>query len=215
MGTVVTQRMIELAEVSGITEVGKSLLRHIFGLSTEVTILAIMHYAGLTERTGYPMELFGDPENTSKPFTSVPVSTTAMEMCMSLDDLPKVLPMVFEMVHEYPTPSSIEIRFVKSSKATLATSKFGDISAFVEIASIDIPETRKFYQTVMDALEDRRSDGINFTYHWGKVIPLNDYWIERSYGVALTEWKMQRAILLSPHMRFIFSNDYTDTLGLT
>jgi hypothetical protein len=138
-----------------------------------------------------------------------------MEMCMSLDDLPKVLPMIFDIVYEYPTPSCMEIRFVKSSKATLATSRFGDISAFVEIASIDIPETRKLYQRVMDALEDRRADGINFTYHWGKVIPLNDQWIEKSYGTALEEWQAQRSKLLTPHMSYIFSNDYTDALGLT
>jgi hypothetical protein len=99
----------------------------------------------------------------------------------------------------------------------LATSRFGDISAYVEIASIDLPETRELYQRVMGALEaSREHDGINFTYHWGKVLPLNDEWIEKSYGLAVvTEWKMQRARLLTPQMRYIFSNDYTDTLGLT
>jgi FAD/FMN-containing dehydrogenase len=216
MGSVVTQGMIERMRMSGNTEAGKELMRRVFGLSSEITIVAMMQFGGLKAGTGYPMELFGDPENTSSAFASTPVSTTTMEVCMSLDDLPKVLPMMLEILHEYPTPSCVEIRYVKSSKATLATSRFGDISAYVEIASIDLPETRELYQRVMDALEDSRDDGINFTYHWGKVLPLNDSWIERSYGLAVvTEWKMQRARLLTPQMSYIFSNDYTDTLGLT
>jgi hypothetical protein len=69
---------------------------------------------------------------------------------------------------------------------------------------------------VQRALEENHGK-ISFTYHWGKVLPQNKEWAEKSHGqAAVRQWKMQRELLLpTPAMRRLFSSDYTDALGLT
>ena len=106
-------------------------------------------------------------------------------------------------------------RYLKKSNATMAQSIYEDISVCIGMNSFDSPETKRTYRKLFEALETRRDD-FRFTYHFGKVVAMNEEWVERSYGEALDEWKMQRHKLLETRiMRHIFSSEYTDSLGLT
>ena len=60
------------------------------------------------------------------------------------------------------------------------------------------------------------TQNLEFTYHWGKGLPRNAQWAEKSYGDDLEKWKTQRkSLLTTPEARYVFSTAFTDTLGLT
>jgi hypothetical protein len=75
------------------------------------------------------------------------------------------------------------------------------------------------HKLIQKALEERRdSMGVEYTYHWSKVLPENGQWAETSYGTeTITKWKNERANFLgnTPEALHLFSNEFTDTLGLT
>jgi D-arabinono-1,4-lactone oxidase len=172
-----------------------------------------MQFAGY-EGTGYPMELFGDP-NAASYYTSVPVSTNTMEVCCPLYNLGEILPMIVKELNDFPAPTSIDVRYTASSNATLAPSKWGaHTSAWMSLSSLDSFATRASYERIYQMLADTQN--LEFTYHWGKGLPRNAQWAEKSYGDDLEKWKTQRkSLLTTPEARYVFSTAFTDTLGLT
>ena len=121
-------------------------------------------------------------------------------------------------MYDNQSPTALDLRYTPGSDALLAPSHYkGTINAWISFSSIDVvPEVRIAYKKVQQALEARRGD-LSFTYHWGKHIPRNEQWPVESFGRdVIREWKLERQKLLpsSEDMR-LFSNDFTDKLGLT
>jgi D-arabinono-1,4-lactone oxidase len=172
-----------------------------------------MQFAGL-EGTGYPMELFGNP-NSGGYYTDVPASTNTMEMCCPLHDLGKLLPLVLKELDDFPAPTAIDVRFTKSSDATLAPSKWGtDISAWISLSSLDSLAARASYERIYEILA--ASENIEFTYHWGKGLPRNAEWAGKSFGDDLEKWKtLRKNLLTTPEARYVFSSAFTDLIGVT
>jgi FAD/FMN-containing dehydrogenase len=199
----------------GVEEIGKSASRLLYGTINEAAILAMMFYGGLLEKAGFPLEMYGDPLATATDHFYLPVSTTTMEPCFPLANLDEALAVVLEVLYEYPSPTALHIRYLKHSTATLAPARFDGINVCIAFNSVDGKQARVANSMIQRALEDNR-DKLSFTYHWGKVLPPNREWAEKSHGIeAVSNWKMQREKLLTPKMRRLFSSDYTDSIGLT
>jgi tmRNA-binding protein len=188
--------------------------RQLFGEFNDFLIQELMRVAGFGGE-GFPIDLY-TLEGSDTYYVEPPLPTTTMEVCVPLEDLEKAFSLILELTNDFISPTVLDLRYTAASNATLSPSKFAPISAWISFSSLDIPTSRAAYQLVFKALEERRGD-ITFTYHWGKDLPLNDEWIEKSHGrQALQDWKRQRRLLLpTREMRRLFSNDYTDLLGLT
>ena len=189
--------------------------RHLFGEFNDFLIQELMRVAGFGGE-GFPIDLY-TLEGSDTYYVEPPLPTTTMEVCVPLEDLEKVFALILELTNDVISPTVLDLRYTAASNATLSPSKFAPISAWISFSSLDIPASREAYQLVFKALEEQRRDDISFTYHWGKDLPINNEWIEKSHGrQALQDWKRQRRILLPTRaMRRLFSNDYTDLLGLT
>ncbi|MFL5741269.1 MAG: FAD-binding protein [Flavisolibacter sp.] len=101
-------------------------------------------------------------------------------------------------------------RYVKKSKASLAFTKF-DTTCVVELDSVEFGNTRQFYESAWQELEQR---GIPHSFHWGKINNLDPEKIKTIYGTNRDEWVLARNKLLSPSMREIFSSETLYNLGL-
>jgi FAD binding domain len=198
-----------------IDSIGASISRVLYGAINEAAILAMMFYGGLLEKKGYPLELYGDPLATATDHFYLPVSTTTMEACFPLADLDEALEIVLDVLYENPSPTALHVRYIRQSDATLAPGRFRGINVCIAFNSVDTKQARVANAMIQRALEANR-DKISFTYHWGKILPTNSAWAEKSHGEeAVRNWKRQRELLLTPAMRRLFSSDYTDAIGLT
>jgi hypothetical protein len=74
--------------------------------------------------------------------------------------------------------------------------------------------TQKFYNDLWSKLE---AANIDFTFHWGQCNNLNAKRVRQKYGDASVDsWMTARSKILStPQQRFMFSNDFLHTCGLT
>jgi FAD binding domain len=188
--------------------------RHLYGEFNDSLIQDLMKTAGFGGE-GYPIDLY-TLKGSDSYYVEPPIPTTTMELCVPLEDLEKAFSLILEITNEVViSPTVLDLRYTAPSSATLSPSKFAPISAWISFSSLDTPHSRVAYEIVYKAFEERRND-IRFTFHWGKELPLNNKWVEKSHGQALSDWKRQRAILLpTREMRHLFSNHYTDSLGVT
>jgi hypothetical protein len=139
-----------------------------------------------------------------------------MEVAVPLEHLHEALPLVLDVLNNNPSATQIDLRYVKSSNATLGFTKHdSEITALIDFPSAYSPQTLTTYRLIQEALEEHR-DTIAFKYHWGKFLPENAEWVGKSYGAAtLEEWQKQRERLLTtPLERHIFSSDFIESLGI-
>jgi len=130
----------------------------------------------------------------------------------------KALELLAKVTRENPVPGIFAMRFVKSSKATLAFSRF-PFTCMVEIDGIQWNKSDKLislkdYSTkLIEALKD---NNIPFTIHWGK----NANWafpnlVNHMFGNRVKKWKKIRESLLSIPMQEVFSNSFLDSTKLS
>lgn len=130
----------------------------------------------------------------------------------------KALELMAKVTRENPVPGIFAMRFVKSSKATLAFSKF-PFTCMIEIDGIQWKGSDKLislndYSTKL--IEVLKNNNIPFTIHWGK----NSNWnfpglVNHMYGSKVKKWKEVRAKLLSVPMQEVFSNAFLDSTKLS
>jgi len=119
---------------------------------------------------------------------------------------------------EGPIPGIFAMRFVKKSEGMLAFTKF-PVTCMIEIDGIQWKESdgimslEKYSKRMIQVLQ---ANNIPFTIHWGK----NANWgfpdlAQHMYGVDVNRWKEYRSALLSKEMAKVFSNNFTETLGLS
>jgi hypothetical protein len=106
--------------------------------------------------------------------------------------------------------------FAKGSKATMAPNHYEGITAYIELGGIQWIDSLLMYGKVIEALENRRqADGIQFNYHMSKWNPEDDDFMHAAFGDAWTQWTAGRAAFLTESEQRLFSNDYTDLLGIS
>ncbi|HZE84963.1 MAG TPA: FAD-binding protein [Puia sp.] len=101
-------------------------------------------------------------------------------------------------------------RFIKKSKATLAFTRF-DYTCVIELDATFSDETYAFYSAVWKKLE---TEGIPFTFHWGKVNELDPVRITNMYGASADSWIAARNKVLDKDTRKVFTNAILQQWGL-
>jgi hypothetical protein len=192
---------------------GNSITRFIYGIFAQVLIEMIMRIGG--DEDGYPLELYGDA-SVGDYYVAPGMKAISMEVAMPLSHLPVALPLVMQVLQEYPTFVQVNLRYVQGTQATLGFAKYDGINAMIDLPAADIPPTRVAFNKIQQVLEANR-DKIDFTYHMGKyLMPENNKdWVRKSYGDAAVDWMIQRERLLTtPEERDMFANGFLEEYGL-
>jgi len=108
-------------------------------------------------------------------------------------------------------PSIFSFRFVKKSKATLAFTKH-KMNCIIGLDGLQSKSTEAYLKLIHKALD---KSGVPYAIHWGKVNNMDAAMVDRMYGSAKKTWIAQRNKLLSPEAKKVFSNAFTEKLGLT
>lgn len=124
----------------------------------------------------------------------------------------RALEAIAEINESHPLAGAVALRFVKGTPATLGFTKFNN-TVVMEMDGIDGDVTRDFFRKAWTKLE---ALSIPYTLHWGKFnFILNPQRVRNMYGeVKVNEWLQNRATLLTPQARHVFSNDFMIQCGL-
>lgn len=112
------------------------------------------------------------------------------------------LKVLLELNEQHKFVGLFACRFVKKSKALLAFTKY-EHTCIIELDGVLSKESLKFYDLFCDALE---KSNIDFTYHWGKLNPLNSDRVKRMYGDNYLRFLFVRNKLLQEPMLQVFNN---------
>jgi FAD/FMN-containing dehydrogenase len=102
-------------------------------------------------------------------------------------------------------------RFVKSSIATMAFTRFAPVTAVLELDGVQSKGTMRFYDAVWAEMDKM---GIPYTFHWGKMNTLTADKITNMYGGALTSFLQQRSKYVDAATLNILSNDTLQRWGI-
>ncbi len=102
-------------------------------------------------------------------------------------------------------------RFVKSSKATMAFTRFAPVTCVLELDGVQSKGTLKFYDAVWAEMDKL---GIPYTFHWGKMNTLTAAKIKGMYGASLDDFLAQRAKYVDAATLRIFNNDTLNQWGI-
>lgn len=133
------------------------------------------------------------------------------ELGVSLAQAPAAVRAILEEAVRHQFPGLVAVRFVRSSLATLAFTKFEPTTCTIALPGAAGQATLDFYAAVRERLD--RED-IAFTQHWGQRGEFSRERVRRMYGSALDVWVEQRRRFLSPAGRRLFSNALLERCGL-
>ncbi|MBW8682949.1 FAD-binding protein [Chitinophaga rhizophila] len=102
-------------------------------------------------------------------------------------------------------------RFVKSSKAVMAFTRYAPVTCVMELDGVLSPETQHFYDAVWTKLDQLQ---IPFTFHWGKMCSIHPERLRHMYGDSLDRFLIARSKIIDPATAAIFSNDVMKTWGI-
>lgn len=126
------------------------------------------------------------------------------------EDSIKVLKTLLALNEEHKFVGLFACRYVKKSEALLAFTKFGH-TCIIELDGVLSKESLAFYDLFCEALEKEK---IDFTYHWGKINPLNAERIKKMYGDNYIRFLFARTKLLQEPMLQVFNNGIFRDWGL-
>lgn len=172
---------------------------------TLVNALLPAQYPNVDGKCGTWGETFWDTSRRGR------VASTAMGI--PLDRAREAVEALFDVNEEHTAPALFALRYVKASGATLAFTRHAPHAAVLEI---DGPHSRGMLAFYEAAWERLRGLGIPVTFHWGKLLPLDDTLPVHSYGAdRVRAWTDARhALLPSAKLRKVFTNDMLHRLGL-
>ena len=195
---------------------GYLMKRVIYGMGIDTAVRGVFDTTYGRPKTMLPSQFFTGkimalPEF---PYTVPGVGT---EISVPLSKVQEAIDVILDVLSRNPIATPVAIRYVKPSKATLAFTRYEDVSVTIELpgawGDVSFTETGAVFQMIYDALEEKRED-IPHSYHWGQHFPVNDKWVKNCYGSALTTWRQQRATLLGEVGQYTFSNDLMEKLGI-
>lgn len=155
-------------------------------------------------------------KGATDPLTSSPIAGTSLEIGIPIDRMNDAVQTILGVTNKFPIAAPIALRFVKPSSATMAFTRFSDLSVTIEMpgpwGDILFSNTGEIHTKIFEAMKQK---GIPHTFHWGQQMPVDIQWVPTIYGSALTEWQQQRSNFLNPTGQEIFANGLTDALGIT
>lgn len=160
-------------------------------------------YAGVCGTHG---DIFGDTTTQGRTFSTA--------MGIALTDVAKAVPIAEQAVRDHEAPALVALRYVKSSRGTLAFTCHGDRTCVLEM---DGPWSARTHAAVEQAWAKISAAGIPYTFHWGKVNNLDDQRVRSMYGNRLTDWLAARRELLKSDRLLrerVFANRFLRQLNL-
>jgi len=153
-----------------------------------------------------------------------PSALAGSSMCVDVSNIEKTLKILKKFTpRDMPEFGGVfSLRFVKTSAATLACTRFGKVTCVIEADGLLNGRTKAYYAKVWNEL---RVANIPFTFHWGKLNDLEgkkivsnstqSYYVDDMYGPNVEIWKNARnKILTNPDVRKLFINDTIKSWGL-
>jgi hypothetical protein len=110
-----------------------------------------------------------------------------------------------------PFAGLFAFRFVKSSPATMAFTRFAPVTCVLELDGILSTGTQRFYDAVWHKLDELN---VPYTFHWGKMCHITPQRLRRMYGDSLDKFLIARSRIIDPAMTSIFSNDVMKQWGI-
>lgn len=131
---------------------------------------------------------------------------------LPLSSVEQVVKVLMEMNESAgPFVGLFAFRFVRSSPATMAFTRFSPVTCVLELDGVLSPETTGFYEAVWDKLEQLN---IPFTFHWGKMSVIGPDRLRRMYGNNLDKFLIARSRIIEPAVANIFSNEAMKQWGI-
>ncbi|ACU62715.1 D-arabinono-1,4-lactone oxidase [Chitinophaga pinensis] len=110
-----------------------------------------------------------------------------------------------------PFVGMFAFRFVKSSRTTMAFTRFAPVTCVMELDAVLSRETQRFYDAVWDKLDQLH---VPFSFHWGKMSSITPERLRRMYGDSLDKFLIARSKIIDPATAGIFSNDIMKSWGI-
>ena len=147
------------------------------------------------------------------PRTKIRGSAFSTAFAVPAKDCVKVLELLLDEMKKSKknVPSIFSFRFVKQSKATLAFTKH-KMNCIIGLDGLQSKTTDAYLKIIHKALD---KSGVPYAFHWGKVNNMDAAMVDRMYGTAKKTWIAERNKLLSAPAKKVFTNEYTEKLGLT
>lgn len=162
-----------------------------------------------------PSHVFSSKNSTDK-YTSEVLKGTSLEVSLPLARWEDAVNLIRKIAVKQKLPAPMGMRLVKPSEATLAFTRFEDLTVTIELpgpyGNVLFRSTSKIHRLIFEALA---ASDIPHSYHWGQQMPKNSSWPQKSYQSKLGEWKKQRKKFLGPIGAVLFSNELTDKIGVT
>jgi hypothetical protein len=109
-----------------------------------------------------------------------------------------------------PFAGFVALRYVPRSRALLAFTRF-DKTCTIELPGTLSARSEGLYRRIWEVLDFA---GIPYTHHWGQVNNLDPARMRMIYGPDLDRWIDARRTLLSPDVRRVFLNRFTEQCGI-
>lgn len=163
-------------------------------------------YKSYHDVAGLPGEVFKDTSTRGRGASSamgLPVAQTR-----------EAFDIACQAVKRHTAPALVAMRFVKATQATLGFTCHAPVTCVLEVDGAYSQRTLAAQQDTWRGLEQA---GIPYAFHWGKMNDLDDAKVRARYGQQrVDDWlRARRRLLPSPELRRIFSNAFTDKLGLS
>lgn len=183
--------------------------------------------AGITDLTAAPVpalvsqlmaaqltNVSGTQATPGETFSSTQIRGPVLsaELGVSLAQAAQAVQTLVEEAELRSFPGLIAVRFVRSSKATLAFTNHQPITCTIELPGVGGRRALDFFEAVWARLD---AENVHFTLHWGQCGDFNAARVQRMYGPAANQWLEQRRALLSPAGRKLFSNPLLERCGLS
>lgn len=136
---------------------------------------------------------------------------TSMEIGVPLTAVHQAIEVIVGAQTEAPFGTPLALRFVRSSQATLAFTRFGRVTCTMEMPGLDSQRTRAGFERIQRRLAERN---VPHTYHWGQALPLEPEWVRKAFGARRTRWLAARRSFLGPGGRAMFTNALLSRCGL-
>lgn len=160
---------------------------------------------------GFPGDLFQTPFAT-KETSPILFRRSSIEIAVPMDRAKDAMKLIFDVTRKKKLVAPLVLRYVKSSSALLAFTRYSPVTVTMEMPGLDNSHSRKSHEAIFKAFS--KSD-IPHGYHWGKALPLNGDWVKNSFGNDIIKtWKKRRLELLGEQGCRMFSNRLLETLDL-
>ncbi|HLL54243.1 MAG TPA: FAD-binding protein [Myxococcaceae bacterium] len=143
--------------------------------------------------------------------TTVSGKAMSMELGVPPEHSTQILDFVLASKEAESFAGVLGIRYVKSSAATMAFTRFSPVTCTMEFQAAYSDTSTALYNFIWAELQRRN---IPYTLHWGQMNNFTPQLVRSMYGSAMDSWISSRAALMDPQSRTVFNSPFLRTTGL-